>query len=158
MLDTEHLPADVSDDEKLARAIFHPFHIKKNKLKSAAFKAPSGRNDVSVNRLLALTSNQCKQKAKEIERKPHKVFRGFAVISAGNVRELGSDVLDSRDPPNYFGHADIIHDIVLEKDQAAPPEFNHRLNKMAKAARFHSDADPDGDTWNGDDLTADLPE
>jgi hypothetical protein len=122
MPDTEILPVDITDDEKLARAVFHPFHInKKNKLKSAAFKAPSGRRDVSVNRLTALTANECKQKAKEIENKPQKIYQGFAIIEVGKVRELGSDVIDSREAPNYFGHADIIHDVILEKNQPAPP-------------------------------------
>lgn len=154
----ETLPIDISDDEKVARAIFHPFHINKNnKIKSAAFKAPTGRADVSVNRLIALTANECKQKAKQIEDKPSKIYRGFAVIEAGKIRELGSDIIDSRSDPNYFGHADIIHDVILEKNKPAPPEFNFRLSKMANAAKAFIDPDPDECEWNGDNLLTEIP-
>lgn len=147
------LPKTVSDSEKLARAIFEPFHIKKGKVKSAAFKAPAGKKDVSVNRLRALSPDDCKKKAKEIE-KPGKVYQGFAVITAEEVRTLGSKVVDSREPPpRYFGHADIIHDVVLKKNEPAPAEFNHRLQKMANQARYYRDPDPGGDGWNGTDFS-----
>lgn len=158
MPDTRTLPVDITNDEKLARTVFHQFHINKNnKLKSAAFKAPPGRKDVSVNRLIALTANECKKKAKEIESKSQKICQGFAVIEAGKIRELGSEVTDSRDAPNYFGHADIIHDVILKKHQPAPPDFNLRLTKMAGAARLFLDPTPEEEDWNGEDLLSDTP-
>ncbi len=152
MVAPDELPLDISDDEKLARAIFEPFHIKKGKLKSAAFKAPAGRRDVSVNRVRALKPDECKKKAKAIGNAA-KIYQGFAVLTAEVIRELGSDVEDSREEPMYFGHADIIHDIVLEKGQSAPPEFNLKLQQMAKRSTFYSDPKPDEDTWEGDDFS-----
>lgn len=148
------LPVEVADNEKVARAIFHPYHFnKKNQLHFTAFKAPAGRKDVSVNRLRALDANACKQKAKEIVQ-PGKEYRGFAVIVVGEVRKLGSDVVDSREPPNYWGHADIIHAIILQKGEAAPPEFNHALREMVRNASFYADPEPQSDGWIGEDFAA----
>lgn len=144
------LPVHVCDSEKLARAIFEPFHIRNGKLKSAAFKAPAKRRDVSVNRLLALSLGECKEKARKIAGK-NKVYKGFAIITAEAVRKNKSDVVDSRKPPMYLGHADIVHDVVLKRDEPAPPEFNRRLSQMAKAATFYPDPDPGAKQWTGEE-------
>ena len=112
------LPLYVSDEEKLARALFHPFHISRSgKLYSGAFKAPAGRNDVSVNRLRALSPAACKQRAKAILSPGE--FMGFAVLSARAVRDCASEVVDSRNV--YLGHADIVHEVILHKGEPAPP-------------------------------------
>jgi len=146
----DRLPLAVADEERLARAIFHPYHISRSgKLKPAAFKAPAGRPDVSVNRLRALEGSACKRHAKEI-RSPG-AFQGFAVIAAQAVRRCGSDVIDSR--AYYWGHADIVHDVVLERGEPAPAEFNSRLRQMVSAARFFPDPEPGTDQWAGEDLS-----
>ncbi|MCB1849270.1 MAG: hypothetical protein KDI83_00495 [Gammaproteobacteria bacterium] len=155
MPNTDMLPFEILDSEKLARAIFEPFHIKKGKLKTAAFKAPTGKRDVSVNRLRALDANACKEKAKEIESEG-KLYQGFAVISAAIIRKLGSEVVDSREPPPdyYLGHADIIHSVILEKHQPAPPEFNHLLKRLVEQSKFYKDINPSSKTWESDDFSS----
>lgn len=149
MTATDPLPVYIDDSEKLARAVFHPYHIHKGKLKSAVFKAPALSNQVSVNRLRGISIDICKQKAKEMAN-GQKQYKGFAIISAEAVRRQGSEVIDSRDPPMYLGHADIIHDVVLEKGVPAPAEFNQRLNKMAKAAVYLEDPLPVQTRWQGE--------
>lgn len=139
--------ANVPDTELLARAIFSPYHInKKGKLKSAAFKAPPGRREVSVNRTSILDENACKQYAKKIASPG--CYQGFAILLTKIIREAGSDVIDSRE--HYLGHADVIHSFVLEKNKPAPPEINHRLKHLAECANFHSDSTPDLERWTGD--------
>jgi hypothetical protein len=145
----ESLPAEIVDNEHLARAVYSPYHIKSNgKIRPAAFKAASGQNGVSVNRLLALDFCACKKCATLI--RSNGDFKGFAVLTASTVRMQGSDVIDSRE--YYWGHADIIHKIILEKGQPAPPEFNLCLKELAQAARFFPDPNPTFDTWTGDSL------
>lgn len=147
----DSLPLHISDEERLARAIFYPNFINnRGELKPAAFKAPGGRRDVSVNRLLALDGNACKASSRGIGMTG--AFAGFAVISAGAVRTCGSDVVDSR--ALYLGHADILHDQILPKGEPPPPEFNARLRRMAAAAHYFPDPEPDAPGWSGDDLCA----
>lgn len=143
----EPLPITVSDEERLARAVFHPYHINNSgKVKPAAFKARTGARDVSVNRLRALDAAACKQRARAIANPG--AFRGFAVLGAASIRKCRySDVVDSR--RHYWGHADIIHQVVLEKGIPAPPEFNQCLKQMAQDAEYFSDSTPESDTWTG---------
>jgi len=147
----DSLPLFVTDEERLARAIFFPNYVnKRGKLKPSAFKAPGGRQDVSVNRLLALDANACKARSMAITLSG--TFKGFAVLTAHAVRECGSDVKDSR--AAYLGHADIIHDQILPKNEPPPPEFNERLKRMVEAAHYFPDPAPETDTWTGDDFSA----
>jgi hypothetical protein len=146
------LPLFVEDDEILARAIFHPYHITDSgRLKPAAFKAPGGRRDVSVNRLRALSPSQCKERAHTIANPGS--YRGFAVVAACTVRLCGSDVVDSRDL--YLGHADILHPIVLQKNEPAPPQFNAQLKRLVDSARWCPDPAPESESWTGQNLSAD---
>lgn len=149
----DSLPLHVSDEERLARAVFHPFHLTDNgKIKPAAFRAPSGRRDVSVNRLVALSPDTCKARARAITNPG--TFRGFAVIAALTVRQCGSDVVDSREL--YLGHADITHDTVLQKNEPAPPEFNARLKRMVTGASYCPDPAPETETWSGQDISISI--
>ncbi len=149
--DPDSLPLIVTDKERLARAIFFPNYINKSgKLKPSAFKAPSGRQDVSVNRLVALNADACKVRSKAITLSG--TFKGFAVLTAYSVRECGSDVKDSR--AAYLGHADIIHDQILPKNEPPPPEFNERLKRLVEASQYFPDPDPESDTWTGEDFSA----
>lgn len=133
----------------MARAVFYPYHIKAGKLKPAAFRAKAGRQDVSVNRVLVLGTHACKSHARDIATSGD--YLGFAVLSARIVRQCGSDVKDSRE--QYLGHADIIHNVVLEKDEPAPPEFNKLLKCLVVGARFFPDPTPDDDRWTGEDFS-----
>ena len=151
MDNSEALPGAIADEERLARAVFYPYHIAKSgKIKKEAFKAPTGGRDVSVNRLRAIGADECKMRAKSIHSPG--TFEGFAVVTAGDVRQCGSDVVDSREI--YFGHADIMHDVVLKSGVPAPPDFNQRLKKIANRANFFADPSPDSDIWSGEDLVS----
>ena len=146
---TDSLPLLVMDEERLARAIFFPnFVNRKGEIKPAAFKAKGGRRDVSVNRLLALDANACKARSRDIGLAGD--FVGFAVLTAGVVRQCGSDVVDSREL--YLGHADILHDQILPPGEPPPPEFNERLQRMAAAARYYPDPAPATAGWTGEDF------
>lgn len=146
----ETLPVEISDDEHLARAFFHPYHISsKGKIKPAAFKAPFGRVDVSVNRLLALDFSECKKLALSIGAPSD--FKGFAVLKAEAVRSVGLDVVDSREEC-YWGHADIMHKVALERGEPAPPGYNRDLKTLAKAVNFFPDPAPTVEGWAGGSL------
>jgi hypothetical protein len=144
------LPLLITDEECLARAVFCPYHVRKTGgIKPAAFKAPPNRNDVSVNRLIAVDCNTCKLHSQKI-RNPGS-FKGFAVIIARAVRESHSEVQDSR--ALYFGHADIIHDMVLMKDEPPPAEFNLKLRNLATASKYFPDPNPEIEGWTGEDFS-----
>ena len=149
----DSLPLLVTDEERLARAIFFPNFVNtRGELKPAAFKARGGHRDVSVNRLLALDANACKVRSLAIAISG--TFAGFAVLTAKTVRQCGSEVVDSRE--QYLGHADIIHDQILPKGEPPPPEVNERLKRMAGAAQYFPDPAPDIGTWTGVDFSADY--
>ncbi len=103
---------------------------------------------MSVNRLDALTATECKTKALKI---PNGAFRGFAVIKSGVVRKNKSDVVDSREK-NYYGHADIVHPIILKKGKPAPCEFNQSLKNMLAASEYFPDPNPASKKWEGEPL------
>lgn len=148
---TDSLPLLVTDEERLARAIFFPNFInRKGEIKPAAFKARGGRRDVSVNRLLALDANACKARSRDIGIAGD--FVGFAVLAAGVVRQCGAEVVDSRE--HYLGHADILHDRALPSGEPPPPEFNERLKRMAEAARYYPDPAPATAGWTGEDFAS----
>ena len=145
------LPLDISDKERLARAVFYPHHVDKSgKIKKEVFKASTGKRDVSVNRLRALDAGACKARSRAI-RNPGR-FKGFAVIVAEDIRACGSEIVDSREL--YIGHADIIHPIALVKGVPAPPEFNQRLKQMAQRTSYFPDPDPESDGWAGEELVS----
>jgi hypothetical protein len=147
----DSLPLVVSDEERLARAIFYPNHINNSgRLKPAAFRAKGGRRDVSVNRLVALDANACKARSQEIGLAG--IYKGFAVITALCVRQCGSDVADSRS--EYWGHADIMHDQIVAKGEPAPAEFNERLKRMAEASQYFPDPAPETVGWTGEDFSS----
>ncbi len=109
------------------------------------YRAPGGSNQVSVNRLSVLSDIQCKEKALQIA---NTKFKGFVVIQAGVIRKNKSEVVDSRDG-NYYGHADIIHPIILQKGEVAPPEFNQSLKNMLASSRYIQDPNPKSKSWEG---------
>lgn len=78
-----------------------------------------------------------------------KIYEGLALISVEVVRSFGSEVVDSR--KEYLGHADIKHGIVQEKGMALAPdirkELDDRLDKLAKAATYIKDKEPDRIRW-----------
>lgn len=81
---------------------------------------------------------------------PPKFYRGLAFVPVEAVRKAGSDIVDSRH--EYLGHADIRNGVVREKHVALAPDvrkmLDDRLQKIAKAARYIEDENPDCIRWN----------
>lgn len=149
-MDADSIPVSIEDAETVARAIFHPYHIKKGNLKPAAFRPPPERTDVSVMRHNHMGDSRCKLKAKEMAN-DNKKFKGFAIIGAINVRECEADVVDSRD--QFIGHADILHSIPAPpKHNPLPSSYIDILKKLADKANFIDDPDPTSDEWKGEKL------
>lgn len=137
----------------MVRAILTPYHVKKNKLQRGAFRAPAGSDEVSVSRRWYTPPWLSKAYAKRWVQRPQesqpKIYEGLALISVEVVRSFGSEVVDSR--KEYLGHADIKHGIVQEKGMALAPdirkELDDRLDKLAKAATYIKDKEPDRIRW-----------
>jgi hypothetical protein len=138
--------------------VFYPYHLnpKGTNLKNVAFRSPSGKDEISVIRRKFVTDQFCKDKAMDIDLygqcrgADRKEFRGFAVISAKEIRQFGSDVQDSREV--YVSHADIKHGFVVLRHEPFPAELNARLDKLKAAARFIPDPSPTRWKWMGKPL------
>lgn len=148
-----NIPFVIADDEKIARAIKTPYHIKKKtkKLRPAAFRPPPKRDDLSVMRLTYMGTNACKAKAKQIAGCK---YLGLAAIDAAEIRSAGAAVQDSRG--QFCGHADIVQGIpapATEIGETAPPWLLERYKTLADMARLYIDPDPDKKQWTGKTIT-----
>lgn len=151
------IPTGVENEENVVRAIIYPFHLNSanTKLRTAAFRSPPGKDEVSVIRQTYMGSDFCKVKGREIAaRKTDARYVGLAVLRAGKVRQSGSEVYDSRQV--YCGHAHISHGIVAPPDEPLPPEkilaLDCKLERILAEATYHRDPDPQSDTWTGPPL------
>ncbi|NUA26139.1 hypothetical protein [Cupriavidus basilensis] len=160
-LDVCDIPIPVTDSESIVRAIKRPSHTttKKGKevLKSAAFKAAPERDDVSVMRHTYMGTQACREKAASLVEGNDRVkYVGLAVLSASQIRQLASDVIDSRE--EFCGHAHISHGVVLTRDE--PPDsvltmaLNERLREMIAAATFYPDPSIEMDKWAEETVAA----
>jgi hypothetical protein len=147
------IPVHVADEEQVVRAIFSNHLKNKSTLEKNVFYERN--DDLSVMRHTHLGSDQCKKHALEVKpRNPQITYKGFAVIGVKVVREVGSQVTDSRDG-NYCGHASLSHGIALPP--ADDPLFaeqklalDDRLRKLKTLARFVPDKDPSAEAWTGE--------
>jgi len=146
------LPVEISDDEKIVRAIKVPYHVKNNRLKPQAFRSRQGTDDVSVMRQSYMGTNFCKAKAKEIP--PANSYAGLAVILAQDIRAKSSDVYDSRD--EFIGHASIRHGIVVLPDEPLESGVNFLLTERCRAlcavTSYYPDLEPLAEVWTGPTL------
>jgi len=100
------VPSDVSDDERILRAIYSPHHLDKNRLRQCAYDPTPSTDEISVMRLEYMGPHACKRKARSFNNPKHKKeYRGFAVLGVSAVRASEMMVVDSR--KYYCGHADI---------------------------------------------------
>ena len=159
--DADQLPKEIADDETIVRGILTPWHYKRGKLKKQAFKPPAGSSELSVIRLL-MGPDFCKNKATEIAAaNTNNKYSGLLAIRADAIRNTGSTVKDSRDPPNFLGHADIDHGFkVPGKDEPpATPEdlqrLDDRLDELLKHANYHDDPEPLVPGWKGSAIKVD---
>ena len=148
------LPIDLTDEEKIVRAVMCPSHLKKDKktLKPAAFRSKAGTDEVSVIRQTHMGSDFCKEKAKEIASASRVIeYAGLAVLQAGQIRSAGSTIQDSRD--EYCGHAHISHGFILQADE--PPEsvdnlaITERCRALIASATYYADPHPGAEGWTG---------
>lgn len=156
------IPFEINDRESIVRGILTPVHIhskgaKKGKLKPQAFQSPPGKDEVSTIRHKYIGSDVCKGKIKAISSSNPNQYHGLAVILAEQIRLVGSNIVDSRNPPNYLGHADIKHGFKSVPND--PPSANERLKQIEHIQRlvdlviYHPDPDPDSCNWTGPNLS-----
>jgi len=113
-------------------------------------------DEVSAIRKNYVDEQFCKDKAKEIDlmgecrSSENKEFRGFAVISANQIRQLGSNVVDSRHV--FVAHADISHGHIVVKNEPLPAWLNDRLDRLKNLAKFIPDPSPRSWKWKGQRL------
>lgn len=158
------IPLEIDARETIVRGILTPVHIyqkgtKKGKLKPQVFQSPTGKDEVSTIRHKYMGNDFCKQKAKEIASANSNQYHGLAIILVKNIRLVGSDVIDSREPPNFLGHADVKHGFLL-----VPPneplfaterlrQLEH-IQRLVALARYYPDPNPDSYNWTGPELLA----
>lgn len=150
------IPIDVASEEKIVRAIMDG-HLNKDrtKLKPRAFRSRAGADEVSVVRHMYKGSDFCKIKGREIATASRNEYCGLAVLLASQIRDVGSQVHDSRD--EFCGHAHISHGIVVPpENEPLSPHQNMELDKKLEALRdcaiYHRDPNPAGDAWTGPEL------
>ncbi len=147
-----NIPQEVSDDETIVRVIVS-WHLKKGKLHRNAFDSPKDKDEVSVIRFNYKDADFCKTHGKTKVQNPaltpQKLYKGLAAMRAKSIREVGSDVVDSR--KIFEGHADIKHGIVRMRDD--PPEaallkaLNDRLDQLLEKVRYFEDPAPERYEW-----------
>ena len=148
------LPAEIQNSETIVRAILFPAHIKDGKLKSAAFKSPSGKDEVSIVRHTHMGTDFCKRRATGLSSKRVQ-YVGLAVVTAAQIRDADAQVTDSRNV--YCGHGDISYGIVAPpRDEPSSSAtnllLNERARKIASSARYYKDPLPNSSTWTGSPL------
>lgn len=156
----ETYPALIPDDEVVIRAIFSPFHVRKGRLVWQAYDPTPGTNEISMMRVEILGADGAKAQALKIGDPPKKIFRGFGVLNARDIREGGHDVLDSR--IEYLGHAHIAlnfpfltRQIPAEPlDPADSKMLRDALNELVRRSQYFVDPKPEGPDWSGPELSA----
>jgi hypothetical protein len=142
------IPVPVANEETVVRAL-RECHVRKGKLRDNVFRSPAGVDEVSVMRHTHMSSDSCKSKAKEIAAADvHNPYVGFAAISVASVRNVGSEVTDSRQ--EFCGHADISHGVVVPKEEPLKPELSLRLRDLKDKAKLLMDPAPENDAWTGE--------
>jgi hypothetical protein len=146
-------PREIADAEIIARGICSPYHVNKNgQLKPAAYRSPPDKDEVSTMRADWIGPHACEQHARNLENPlEKKVYKGLAILSAGEIRELGAIIIDSRE--EFEGHADIKHGIIQRRGEPLPPEqlkiLRDREKALATLANYFADPDPQNVNWTG---------
>ena len=170
----KQIPIKLQDDERIVRGIFHPYHVKKGKIKREAFTPPKHRNDVSTMRLDYASPDTCKLHLKALEASG-KTFQGVAAFKVTDVKDVNSrragrvavemkatplneydiersqeeTILDT-DPGNPF-HADILYSDNLTDEAEPKTEIRILAEELRKRVIYFKD-ESDAETWEGDAL------
>lgn len=154
------VPSHVSDDERIVRVIYSPYHLdkKKKRLTHYAYDPTPRTDDVSVMRLDHMGARLCKRKALSFENAGKKEYRGFAVLRVRTVRTSAMDVIDSR--RHYCGHADI--KFLIEELRTREPgeplsaevgkRFRDLKDSLLEASNYLPDSQPRASRWRGPKL------
>ncbi|MFI3297882.1 MAG: hypothetical protein R3Y59_09735 [bacterium] len=147
------IPSEISDEERIVRTIFSPYHIDKNKkkLKPGAFRPPSGSNEISVDRFDYTSIDACKAKGK-LMNGINKSFTGIALSSAEEVKSISGVTIVASPSRKNRCHADISYDFVLKKGEECSPENLFKIKQLTKQFKLYMDRDPDSDHWCGDEI------
>jgi hypothetical protein len=153
----DEIPLAIADDETIVRALLTPVHVKKGKVKKAAFRPRPGQSAISVMRQI-MGDDSCKDKAVEIgaAAKPKNEYLGLLTIRTDAIRQKGSTVTDSRD--EFLGHADLDHgfpQLPADEPAATPDELqkmDDRIDALIKASVFRADQSPEQSGWSGTPL------
>ena len=153
------MPIHISDGERIARAIYSPYHVKNNRLKREAYRPTPGTDEISVMRIEHMGARLCKRRAKSFESPAHKkVYRGFAVLRTNSVRARGMEAIDSR--RHFNGHADIkllMEELcLLEPNEPPSAQTGKKLKDLEDALLGASNYVPDPSAqhaaWQGGKL------
>src|SRR5579859_2082442 len=141
------IPVAVANEETIVRAL-RECHVRRGKLRDNVFRSLPGIDEVSVMRHTHMKSDACKMKAKEIVGGDvHNPYVGFAAVSVASVRNLESEVTDSRE--EFCGHAHISHGVVVPEGEPLNPELSLRIRALNEKARLLLDPTPENPTWTG---------
>ena len=148
-------PREIAAVEAIVRAACSPYHFKKNgMLYYGIFWPPHDSDEISTMRADWIGPDACKRHAKKNLEQPekNKIYKGFAVLSAGQIRQSGAEVIDTRHI--FKGHSDIRHGIApSKKGNPSPPEklkeLRDRCKALANLANYIPDPDPTNVNWNG---------
>lgn len=145
-------PREIADAEVIARGICSPYHVKNGKLTPVVYRSPPDKDEVSTMRADWIGPNACKQHAKDLENPSvNKIYKGLAVLSAMQIRQLGATIIDTRE--EFDGHADLKHGIVQRRGDPLPAEqlilLRDREKALAKLANYFPDPDPQSTGWSG---------
>lgn len=153
------LPQIITSDERLCRAIFSPINIdkKSGKLKSNAFRTPSEKDEISVNRLNYTFATFCKVEAKRNENSNQgRSYFGLAIIyqhevESSDCETVYTPITKPKEKRNPF-HADIRIGYIPKKGEELPSRFRKKVDDMVKYSRFYPDPDTDKQNWTGSEL------
>lgn len=144
----------IGDKEVLIRAVTS-WNVKNRSLDKNLFKHPDDAISVSRRTWVApwLAKLYAKARVEKSQLTPPKLYVGLAFISARDVKQVGSAVVDSRH--EYLGHADISNGVKQVRGEALPAEISKLLNDRAKAiaaaARFVPDPHARSLRWTQSD-------
>jgi hypothetical protein len=145
------IPVPIADGETIVRGILDIHVNEKGKLKSNAFRPRPETDEVSVMRHSYMGSDACKTKARELSHNQIN-YRGLAVLLAREIRDAGSQAIDSREG-NYCGHAHISHGFIVPRDEPLESpliiSLVERLRALRSVARYYPDPEPSNEIWTG---------
>jgi hypothetical protein len=148
------IPVPVANEETIVRAL-RECHVRRGKLRDNVFRAAPGIDEVSVMRHTHLQSDFCKKKGKEIAAgDQNNPYVGMAAIAVESIRNVGSEVTDSRE--EFCGHAHISHGVVTPVGEPLAPELLQRLRELNDKARLLIDPAPDAEGWTGVEIEIDV--